>query len=328
MNTPAHKYCFSLPRRAFGIRGFSLIEMMISITIGLMIIAALVGVVASNSRSSKANDRTSELQSNGRYALDFLKFELLHAGFRGYTWAPPNTPTITGINHECLDGGAANSFVTNIRQGIWGANDSNPYSTSCMSSTNPTYTHPYLRGDVLVIRRLAGTATSTASLVSNSLYFRSSYSAGQVFQGINEPPAINIAPVADFALLEDVYYIGTDDNDPTVPALRRVSLQGNNMVDEMVVSGVEHMELQYGIAATDLTTKYYDANGVTGASTSDIPTSWENVNSVQIWLLVRNSKAEPAYTNTNTYTMGDVNYGPVNDNFRRQLFTTAVQLRN
>ena len=60
-------------------RGFSLVEMMVSITIGLMIIAALTGVLASNSRSSKTNDRTAELQSNGRYALDHLKRELRHA---------------------------------------------------------------------------------------------------------------------------------------------------------------------------------------------------------------------------------------------------------
>ena len=303
-------------------KGFSLIEMMISITIGLMIIAALVGVVASNARSSKSNDQTSELQSNGRYALDHLRFEIYHAGFRGYTWAPPNTPTITGISNECLDGGASNSFVTNFRQGIWGANDADPYSANCLPAAN------YLRGDVLVIRRLDGTPTATADLASNSLYFRSSYASGQVFQGTDEPTTINIAPVADFAMQEYVYYIGKDDNDSTVPALRRVSLQGNTMVDEMVVSGIEHMEVQYGIPATDLTTQYYDANSITGTSTSDIPTPWENVNSVQIWLLARNAKAEAGYTNTNTYSMGDVDYGPMNDGFRRQLFTTVVQLRN
>jgi type IV pilus assembly protein PilW len=322
MNTLAHNISTRSPQRAFGMKGFSLIEMMISITIGLMIIAALVGVVASNARSSKANDSTSELQSNGRYALDHLRFELYHAGFRGYTWAQPNTPTITGINNECLDGGAPNSFVTNLRQGIWGANDNDPYSANCLPAAN------YLRGDVLVIRRLAGTATPSASLDSNSLYFRSSYASGQMFQGINEPATINIAPVADFAVQEDVYYIGVDDNDSTVPALRRVTLQGNTMVDEMVVSGIEHMEVQYGIPATDLTTQYYDANSITGSSTSDIPTPWENVNSVQIWLLARNAKADAGYSNTNTYTMGDVDYGPVNDSFRRQLFTTVVQLRN
>ena len=326
MNTRTHKIAKCSPQRPFGMAGFSLIEMMISITIGMMIIAALVGVVASNSRSTKSNDRTSELQGNGRYALDQLKSAIHSAGYRAYTWAAPNTPTITGVNNECLDGGIADSFVINLRQGIWGANDSNPYSANCMSNTNPTYTHPYSDGDILVIRRVSTTATPTAALDANTLYFRSTYASGQVFQGTSEPN-ITTAPVADFALQEYVYYIGSDDNDATIPALRRITLQGNDMVDEMVVSGIEHMQLQYGIAATDLTTQYFNADSIPGSSTDTNPTPWDGVRSVRIWLLARNAKTEPGYTNTNTYTMGDQAYA-VNDGYRRQLFTTAVELRN
>jgi hypothetical protein len=51
------------------------------------------------------------------------------------------------------------------------------------------------------------------------------------------------------------------------------------------------------------------------------------VNSVRIWLLARNARAETGYSNTNSYVMGDVTY-TVNDSFRRQLFSAVVQLRN
>ena len=44
------------------------------------------------------------------------------------------------------------------------------------------------------------------------------------------------------------------------------------------------------------------------------------------WLLARNTFIEPGYANTTTYSMGDVSY-TVNDGYRRQLFTTTVQLR-
>lgn len=305
--------------------GFSLIEMMISITIGMMIVAALIGVLSSNSRSTKTNDRTSELQSNGRYALDHLKRELRHAGYRGYTWAEPNIPTsVIAVNNECLSAGAAaDAFVQNIRQGIWGANDSNPYAANCLPAAN------YLRGDVLVIRR-AGSAPATA-LVANTLYLRSTYAAGEVFQG-TVAPTVTGAPQADFALQEYVYYIGSDDSNAAVPALRRISLQDNDMVDEMVVSGIEHMQVQYGRLDTALNTQYSNANSISGASTDSPATlssyAWDEVNSVRIWLLARNAKLEPGYANTSTYAMGDVAYGPVNDGFRRQLFTAVVQLRN
>lgn len=315
------------PKVKIGNAGFSIVEMMISITIGLVIVAALVGVLASNSQNSKTNDRAAELQSNGRYALDHLRRELRHAGYRGYTWAEPSTSTISGVTNECLDGGAANSFVVNIRQGVWGA-DSNPYSANCLSGTSPATT--YLRGDVLVIRRLANSPTAT--LAQNTVYFRSSYAAGQIFQGTIQPTTITGTPIDNFAVEEYVYYIGSDDNDVTVPALRRIALLPDGaMVDEILVSGIEHMQVQYGRTTTDLNTQYYDANMISGNSTDDAETpgyQWDDINTVRIWLLVRNSKKETGYTNTNSYNMGNLVYGPMNDNFGRQLFTTVVQLRN
>ena len=298
--------------------GFSLVEMMVSITVGLMIVAALTGVLTSNSRSSKTNERTSELQSNGRYALDHLKRELRHAGYRGYTWAEPNPPTgAIIITNEC--GGAGSGFVRNLRQGIWGANDSNPFSGDCLGGGS-------LRGDVLVIRRVANQPAT--ALTSNTLYFHSTYSNGEVFQGTVAPTGVTGTPIASFALQEYAYYIGSDDTDATVPALRRAALQSDgSFADEMVVSGIEHLQVQYGIATTDLNTRYYNADSIVGASTDNNPNEWDSVNSVRIWLLARNAQAENGYANTGTYTMGDQAY-TVNDSFRRQLFTTVVQLRN
>ena len=329
MNTRHDKQIAPPSNRRASMAGFSIIEMMISITIGLMIITALVGVLTSNASSSKTNDLTSELQTNGRYALDHLKRELRHARYRGYTWADPNVPAIINVANEC--GGAASGFVINILQGVWGANEGNPgnpYAANCMSNANLTYLRPYLRGDVLVLRRVANAPTATADLVANTLYFRSTYAMGEVFQGMTPPAAITGTPIANFALQEYVYYIGSDDVDTTVPALRRVALQGNAMVDEMVVSGIEQMQVQYGRATTDLNTQYYNANNIAGTSTNTAPTDWDDVNSVRIWLLARNAKVETGYTNTNVYAMGDQNYDPVDDSFRRQLFTTVVQLRN
>ncbi len=303
-------------------RGFSLIEMMISVTIGMLIIAALVGVLTSNSRSAKSNDRTSELQSNGRYALDHLKREVRLASYRGYTWAEPTNPPTTAIAPpagECLPaGGTAGSFATNIHQGIWGANDSNPFPGNCLNGR-------YASDDVLVVRR-TGNQIATA-LTANTYYFRSSYAIGELFQG-TAPPTIAGSPIANFPVLEYVYYIGTDDTDATLPALRRIALlTDGTMGDEMVVSRIERMQLQYGRATTDLNTQYYNADGITGSSIDPLPTDWDDVDSVRIWLLARNAQTEPGYTNTNTYVMGDQSYTP-NDGFRRQLFTAVVQLRN
>ncbi|MDO9054590.1 MAG: PilW family protein [Gallionella sp.] len=330
MNT--HKLATrSSPYRA---AGFSLIEMMISITLGMLIVAALVGVLISNSRTAKTTDRSTELQSNGRYALDHLQRELRHAGYRGYTWSEPSTPitAITPINNECLSAGAAaGSFVTNLRQGIWGANDSNPYSGNCLNTG-------YVRGDVLVLRHAANSPLTT-NTINGTFYFRSSYAVGEIFKGTGAAPLAGAptltgspAPQADFQLQEYVYYIGSDDNDATIPALRRRALVGSSMADEMVASGIEQMQVQYGRLDTALNTRYFNANAIVGTSSDTLFTAtsyaWDEVNSARVWLLARTAKTENDYSDTRSYAMGDITYGPMNDNFRRQLFTAVIQLRN
>jgi len=308
-----------------------MVEMMISITIGLLIIAALLGVLSSTSGSTKTNDRTAELQSNGRYALDHLKRELRQAGYRGYTAEAPQsggwtTPNIPG---EC---GTAGSFVKNIRQAVWGKNDSNPFSANCIPATS------YLQGDVLVIRSAATTPTLQANEAANSLYLRSSYATANVLQGSSLPA--DATATGNFALVEHVYYIspytnsnattGVATENPQVPALYRVSLQANgSMTSELVVTGIEQIQVEYGMTNSNGTVQYFNASGI-GSQTDHSatgPTSWDNISSVRIWILARNSKAEAGYSNTSSYVMGDQTY-TANDSFRRQVFTSVVQLRN
>lgn len=311
--------------------GFTLIEMMIAITIGLGILAGLVGVLASTSSNSRTNDRTSELMSNGRYALNTLKQELRQAGFRGYTWADPMAPASLGtLTNECLETGAtAGTFISNVRQGVWGANNSNPFSGSCIPSAS------YASGnDVLVVRLVAAIPSTTLS--ANTVYFQSSYSTGQVFRGTTAPVFPDSpTPLASFAVQTYVYYISpftvSASESPLVPALYRVSLQSDgSMSRELVASGIEHLQVQYGklIPGTPSTVQFYDT--LSGNSTSTAISDWDSVSAVRVWLLARNESPEPGYVNNNVYVMGDqtYDYSGTADNYRRQVFSTVVQLRN
>lgn len=317
------------PRQA---SGFSLVEMMISITIGLIIISALVGVLVTNSQNAKTNERTSEVQENGRYALDHLRSALRHAGYRGYTWGVKTEQlrvdtSVGSFTNECLDGGAAGGFATNLRQAVWGANDSNPFAANCLA-TAP------LRGDVLVVRRVGAPLSNTAlDLVPGNLYLRSTYAEGVQFiagagqKATQGSPAIAGVPLADFLVQEYVYYIGSDDTNANLPALRRISLNGTTFRDEEVVAGIENLQIQFIRFDTALNAQSLDADQIVGTASSAGFTDWEEVVGVRLWLLARNSTPEPGYTNTTSYQMGDQTY-TVNDGFRRQLFTTVVQLRN
>ncbi len=333
-----------MPGTTQNCRGFSLIEVMIAMTIGLVIIVALLGMLAASWTGASSNRRTSEIEFDGRYALATIQNDLRQAGFRGNSWAEPIAPTttITPITGECLSSGAtAGSFVSNLRQGIWGSNDSNPFSGvgNCIPAGN------YLRGDILVIRKVDSIPVST--LAANTLYFRSTYNAGEIFRGIpstacaspistyaapfNNVPCLAGTPrsgLDDFALQNFVYYIGPSTDDATLPALWRATLQTNGSVtSDLIANGIEHFQVQYGRSTTDLNTRYYNANSIDGSSVDTAATEWDDVSSVRIWILARSSTVEPGYTNTNTYNMGDVSY-VVNDGFRRNLRSALIHLRN
>ena len=309
--------------------GFSLIEVMISVTIGLVILGGLVTVLSTSASNSKTNDRTSELMTNGRYALDSIKQELRQAGFRGYTFATPSTPStnLGTFAGECLESGeAAGSFVINIKQSVWGANDTNPFSSNCIPTANFASLN-----DVLVIRRVASLPSTTYA--AGAIYFRSSYVVGELFRGTTFPTinfSVGLVPLADFALQTYVYYISPFTNSatesPLVPALYRVALTNSGaMQAELVASGIEHMQVQYGRVTTAPSTQYFDS--IVGSSSTTSATGWDDVTSVRVWLLARNSTTEAGYIDPNVYQLGDQTYTP-NDNYRRQVFSTVVQLRN
>ena len=335
MNTTMPISDHSVARSPARQAGFTLIEMMISVTIGLGLLAGLVGVLATSSSNSRSNDKTSELMTNGRYALNSIKQELREAGFRGYTWAEPDTvaPGALGaLGNECRQGvNVSGSFISNTRQGIWGFNDANPFDAA---SAGNCITQYLAGNDVLVVRRLA--PFPATALVANTVYFQSTYARGQVFRGAVAPVFGGApTPLASFAVQVYVYYISPVTNTttpevPAVPSLRRVALSSTGaMVDELVASGIEHLQVQFGHLATNGATQYLNAQTapLDSDSSNALSAVWDDVNSVRIWLLARNTLAEPGYANTQTYTMGGQDFVK-NDGFRRQVFTTVVQLRN
>ena len=245
----------------------------------------------------------------------------MHAGYRALTWAEPTTASIGTVTGDCAAG-----FSANVRQGIWGANDSNPFSATCILPAN------YAGGDILVLRRVS-LATATA-LGATTVYFRSAYERGQPFLG-NAPPTFTEVPNEDRALEVIVYYISPYSfsalESPRIPALYRVTLRAGPLIGnpELVATGIDTLQVQFGRLTTDGKTIYQNANAVstTATSVTTDPSEWDDVNSVRISILVRSLTPEPGVVNTNTYTLADWTSTP-NDNYRRMAFTTTAQLRN
>ena len=302
---------FSTPRSG----GFSIIELMVALTIGLLIVAAMLQNLTVASGSNRTNARVAEFQGNGRFATDFLRREIQHAGFAGVSWTHLTLLGTTGTT----DYGCGAGFAARITESIQGANDTNDAFdfTNCIPDAN------YARGDILVLRRADLDAIPTATTLSaTNLYFRSEYLQGSVFVGPTRPASLQ-SPVADYLLHTDVYYISKWTNSstesPQVPALYRMTLgSGPLMTKQLIASNIENMQVQYGVNTT-AGTRFYDAD--------DVPASeWTSVVAVRLWLLARSTDAEPGYSNTSTYTMGDQTVTAA-DGYQRQVFPLVVQIR-
>ena len=63
--------------------GFSLVELMIAMVLGIIIIGGCISIFTSVVRSSNLNQTLSTLQSNARFALDMIGLDVRAAGFLG-----------------------------------------------------------------------------------------------------------------------------------------------------------------------------------------------------------------------------------------------------
>lgn len=318
-------------RRGYAQAGFTLVEMMIALTVSLFIVGALVMVLLGSSATSAMRERSSELQTNGRYAIEQIKRDLLHAGYLAISslFAPddpvtvgnPGPPAIAAIAvaNAC---DAAN--VGRLSQRIWASEDSNPYAATCIPAAN------YARGDVLVIRGLNPTSVVAppGGFSTALVHYRSSYEGGAPFVGPNAPDFTGtnkFPPYFDHLVDETVYYISPHTTsaaeNPKVPALYRLRLAaGPAMVPELVASGIENLQVRFGVFQTNDTVRFLAADEMSA-------TDWDLVRSVQVFLLMRAATQEAGYVNDTTYSMAGDNY-TVNDSYPRLLLTAVVQQRN
>lgn len=83
--------------------GFGLVELMVSVAIGLVILAALVALFAGTTRNNREMATANSVIENGRFAIQLLESDIIHAGYWGlhvpqfddqtFTTVPADTPT-------------------------------------------------------------------------------------------------------------------------------------------------------------------------------------------------------------------------------------------
>lgn len=342
----------SPPRRQAGL---SLVEMMVGITLGLIVVAAVTVLFSNNSRARQETEKTSQQIENGRYAAQLLIDDLRLAGSYGeFSPAGLGTPG-TLPDPSAVDSASLAAAIALPVQGYDGGAGL-PSGVAALLADRRT------GSDVLVIRRastcVAGSAGCDAMDTTRYTYFQTALCANQltllapsaqfaigtdsnVFTSSNpavtggaNPPSFlakkDCATAADRrAYFVRIFFVANNNNaGDGVPTLKVADLGAGAFSVAPLVAGIEQMQLEYGV----------DTNGDGAPETYTAApadaTAWRQVTAAKIHLLARNLQTTAGFSDTRTYVLGaksdgsDNTFGPYGDGYKRHVYTSAVRLNN
>lgn len=313
-------------------RGLTLIELMVSMLIGIFLVLGAVTVYTQGRQNYTANEGIARLQENLRFALDIIEPDVRLAGFWGMNSVP------TGVNQNGMlvtcDGNDVSNWVFDPQGGGAGPTGlvaiNNIQAGQANQVANNCPAHPsniIVNTDVLEIRRVSAQGVN---LVPGEILLQSGVEGAVAFNNGAVPPEFNdVDPnrMDTFSMVVNSWYVANSSNSfDDVPSLRRRTLRGGVMVDEEVIAGVENMQIQLGLD-TDLTPD----NNVDQYVDPDDPLAANNpILAVRVWMLIRATDGERGFVDGVTYTpldqvLPDIQPG---DGFRRMQVTKTIFLRN
>ena len=343
--------------------GFSIVELMIAITLGLLILAGVTTIFVKNSQVRNEVEQSNRQIESGRYATTLLTEDLRMAGFLAsfdpyeLIIQPGNPPLPLTSKPDPCDATLANlrnAFFLHV-QGV----DNAAAIPSCLSDVRTG-------SDIIVIRRastcIAGPVTEANcdAVIGGAPYFQSSncYQATELAMnsGTNTDyqahfvldsntstglikRALNCTTQADYRrFLTHIYFVANNNvGSDGIPTLKRADLGASGFTIVPLVEGIETIQFEYGVdnddngLIDDYTADPDLYNSCAGAACID---NWLQTYAVKVNVLARNTKASPGYSDSKTYTLGRAVdgsnniFGPYNDNYKRHAYTATVRLDN
>lgn len=325
--------------------GFSLVELMVAITIGLLVMAGLTTIFVNSNQARSEIEKTNRQIENGRYAIQLLTDDLRLSGFYGEL-DPTLLAQPTATPNPCATTPTTLAAALPIHvQGY----DNSAGGLGCLSSADIKSDT-----DILVVRH-ASTCfvgdTDCDAQATGVPYLQVSLcnkESGTPFNLDTDTTQltrtqINCSTPARLRRYRThIYFIANNDNPSDgIPTLKRAELGAGGFTIVPLVEGIENLQIEYGIDTDcDGMPDVYNAdpNTYVATYTAACPTpatpNWRNVMSVKVNLLARNTEKTLGYTDTKTYSLGlkadnSANtVGPFNDNIKRHVYQAMVRLSN
>lgn len=328
-------------------RGFSLVELLLAMLISLIIIGGVMGIYINTRDTQRTADDQLQMVADARFVIQSIGYDLRHAGKWGGTTLDNGILCKAGGDGNCPDadelpdniaGDCAAEDYMNLSQPIFGFNDSNPYGSTCASNGYAPNT------DILQVRYADPTPIDTGSLAAGVIYIRSNAAGGSVFDGGSFPIHWSTVPwrtgdpydayTFNYPLRSNTYYVSsyTDTPGDGLPSLRLATLRpGPEVTDEVLLTGVEDFQVQYGIVDDQNTNPEDKDTIVSYISADQVPLNggWQKVRAVKIWVLMRGEREDrEGIGGSQTFTIASQPAQTFNDGYRRFLVSSVVRTRN
>jgi type IV pilus assembly protein PilW len=314
-------------------RGFSILELFISLAVGLVLLAGVLSVFVSMKTTTKQTSTYGELQENGRFALSVLTDDLLRQDFWGdYSGtfdraslsavpaAPTSDCTGDGVNNATFPV-AAGHFRT-----LWGDTITSASMMSCITDAKVGTAALNNYSDIIQLKRVISTATLAADIVTNQYYLNTNLSEGEVFTGGDAIPNVDNSQIWQYQ--HHIYYVREETQGSiSVPVLMQGRLSNKAMLFVPIIDGIEMIRFMYGVDTTDdgVVNAFISADNMTQALWNNAANS--KIIAIKVYILARSITPDIKYTNTNSYLIGDETF-TANDNYRRLLFSSTITLFN
>jgi type IV pilus assembly protein PilW len=290
-------------------RGLSLVELMVAMTISVVLIFGATQVYVDSRNAYNVNEAVARLQENARYAMSVIEPDIRMSNYwgliKGASLVSNQSAAASGAtNPEVLVCGAV--WAVDLNNTLVG--DNNSYSrTGACNGVSGWNTSAQLSSDTLTVRRASTVPSVDAAnaplSLNNVLQICSTRLAARLY---SDGSVCGTAPASQVNnLLVSTYYVDNNSSQGNgTPSLRRKWLTTvgttKQFVDQEVMAGVEDMQIQFGI----------DASGVTGVATryvnADAVPVGAAVVAVRVWLMLRADAPEIGFIdNRPPYQYGD-----------------------
>lgn len=334
-------------------RGMTLVEWMVSITIGMVLLAGLTGLIVRQSSTQAELEKSSRQIENGRYAMQVLNDDIQLAGYYG------EFSNVDGLTDPAALPDPCSLSIVDIEEAMkFSVQGYDALTTGLPSCINPANHLPGT--DILVVRRVDPSVVEIASAASSpgQVFLQSGMTvSGQSLEkkmglgadtsafDLRKKDRTTLAPLRKFIV--NIYFVSpcsvigsgdtcnsaSDDGNP-IPTLKviqlSVSLNTTSLTTTPLVEGIENLQIDYGIDT--------DGDGAPDGdfvtTIPDVPRNlqvkdWANVMALRIHLLARNNERSAGYTDTKNYNLGLAgSTTATNDGFKRRVFSQHTRLVN